>query len=358
MRVLDLSPLTPGESGHPSPGLALLKNKNWIYGDEALAQSRLEPQSLCSDLWDRLSLDPLMGNTRRALLAVDQIRGMIRERNGVWMALAPDCWAKPALQVFLGVAKETGLDVRLMMQRAAAVAALSAHSENCRVMEWSWNGLQEVILELKSDGWHVTDTRPLPEGGVFDMYRRDAQVASDIIVARTRVDPMETGASDQRLFNSWWKWRMEGEPWVYESEAGELTLSEDPERYLVYHRDWRKRNSLMDGPEVRLPAALKSMFNWQLAQTEPSNLGQIADRFEQPRERGTRWKSAVPADAHQEPRFKPGSSDHRTGREQATHVLVDSVARPCSPTETIRVGQWINLETGGRGMGIKVEVGE
>jgi hypothetical protein len=49
----------------------MLQDEKWTHGNEALAACRLDPQSVCADVWVKLSLDPIVGADHRAMIAVE-----------------------------------------------------------------------------------------------------------------------------------------------------------------------------------------------------------------------------------------------------------------------------------------------
>jgi hypothetical protein len=318
MRLLDLSPLRIGEGSSAQPGLSMLQNEKWTHGNEALAACRLDPQSVCADVWVKLSLDPIVGADHRAMLAVQQLTQRISNRSGVWTALTPDAWAKPALQVFLGVARECGLDVRLLLSRAAAVAALSAVGDSCSVLEWAWHSLRAVHVVRDNDGWRFADTRLLVEGGVFDFYRRESRLAAEITLGKTRRDPLDTAANDQALFDGWWNWRTRGTPWI----CGDLDLSAEAPRFRALHEDWLQKLALNDTPETILPAPLRNLLGFSEAQTEPAHLMGLLSRLEEPAQPGARWKASIPAQAG--PALPPPVP------LTVTHVVVNGLASRCT----------------------------
>ncbi len=327
MRLIDLNPLRVGEAASAQPGLSVLREEDgdWVHGHEALACCRLDPQATCPDVWIKLNRDPVLNAENRAWLAVRQLRDRIPSPEGVWAALTPDTWAKPALQVFLGVAKECGLDVRVLMSRAAAVASLVAEGTSCILLEWAWESLRAVTVIKDAEGWRFEDTRLLPEGGIFDFYRRDARVASEIALARTRIDPLDSGVRDQALFDAWWAWRMRGLPFRLELGGTELDFTGELARFQTPHREWLARNQLEDTRGLVVPAGLHRVLGLKNALHEPETLAPLLDRLEEPTQPGARWKAVIPATT-----AKPVLSGKHM---PVTHWVVDGIASPCPPGE-------------------------
>lgn len=348
MKLLDLNPLFPGPAGgEPEPGMATFFGGKWVFGARALETCRLDPQSTCPLLWEELNLNKTRNDESRALLAVRDLRARMAETEGPWVALCPDAWSKASLQVFLGVAKECGLDVRILLSRAVAVASLAGmDGESTTVLEWSWNDLRRVRVGRSEDGLTFEDAERVSGGGVFDLYRRDAALASEFCLREFRVDPLDTGPLDQRLFNGWWNWRTRGTPWIFTHDRRELRLSDQRERFDQAQREWFGQSGLKDSPDLVVPVPLRNPLGLEQARAEPDGLRRVLSRFEEPLPKGSRWKGSLPA-------VLP-SSESETVEKPVTHMVVDGIAERVSGPVSAKPGERLTLDNGREALAVHV----
>jgi len=178
----------------------------------------------------------------------------------------------------------------------------------------------------------------------LEMYRRDARRAAEMSLEKMRLDPLDTGALDQRLFNGWWGWRMRGEPWVFRHDEMELRLSDRREEFDGAQRSWFEEQGGVDEGDMVAPEPLRRMLGLTRAKPEPARLDAVCDRLGRPDKPGARWKATVPAGP-------PPARD----RPAVTHLVVDGIARAYAGVPAgAEVGSRVRLEDGVEALAVHV----
>jgi len=279
MRLFEASPLRVGEVGGTSaPGLLWWDKHKWRMGEEAFHGARLEPQSLRTEPWEQPSLHPLPGTGRDirhgADLCVAQLRALRLPADQAWGTLVPFSWEQEHIRTFLGVAKELGWNNRWVMPRALAVAVLAEpDADEMNVLEWAWTHLTLNELACADGQWRIVKRSRYVEGGLFKLFRREADAANDRHMREFRIDLLNRAADEQKLFESWWKWHHLGEPWV----GGSLVFGEEPRRFSDLHAGPLAALRKYDLPNTRLPSALRHILGWEQAQSDQVDFRAILD---------------------------------------------------------------------------------
>ncbi|MEX2608040.1 MAG: hypothetical protein WD708_11910 [Kiritimatiellia bacterium] len=299
MRLLDLNPLNLGEAGKGTqPGLSSYVNRTWLHGQAAFDHSREDPQSTRFDSWEDLNLDPvsLPGTPRHlADLAAEQLRTLCPDlRRDSWAVCAPGHWDKTQLRLFLGVAGECGMDVRILFPRALALTAeLPVDADAWTVWEWQWGRLNLLKLQRDADGWQVAETRRIPDGGVLEFFRREARLISTLSLERHRVDPLYTGTSEQQVFGGWWNHHFHGTAWQFHAGGVQMDFSTEREILRDVHHDWLRQHHFSDSEHLTIPAALKHSLGWERCRSESGDLSGVLKALPEPTAPGARLKTSV-----------------------------------------------------------------
>lgn len=345
MRFLDLNPLSLGECGaKKQPGLSMFREGKWVHGEEALAHCRVDPQSVRFDVWDQLSLTPqgLPGGMRHlADLALGQLREICREPGrGEWVVFTPVMWQKEQLQIFLGTAAACGMDVRVLLPRVLAVNHnLTDTPDRWTAWEWHWQQLLRVELWRDVQGWQVREAVGVPEGGVVDLFRKEARAVAKYALEQHRIDPLHSGQTEQQLFAGWWQ-RLDGAAqWGF--RAGELRLD-----VLGMPLSAPTLKGTADEPSASAPARLKRVLGWQQTQTEREDVEAVASRLGDLDQPGARRRHWLPVTA----------AAHRTALP-VTHVVVDGIARKREVPEGVLPGDRVTLPDGNEGLAVHVAEG-
>lgn len=303
MKLLDLHPC--------APPLAVWDGRTWQHGPAAIAACRVDPQSVCSDLLEQLSLIPLPGRRGPVRHRADLLADLLRSApKAPTIAAVPAHWEKETLQLFLGAAQAAELPVRWLLPRCLLLAAAlppAANTDTLTLFEWSWNRLTQITLaHTPEKGWHLQRHQSIPDAGIFACFRRDAWRAQDHCLDLHRVDPLHSGHTEQALFQSWWTSLQHGEDWCISLPGGNQTrLPRAPLAAL-------HPTPVPDGPDRLLPLPLRHLWQWTRAQTEPATLP-IPDLPDHDAP-GARWRSSFAASA--------------PPAEPATHALIGHTAHP------------------------------
>ncbi|MGA0334595.1 MAG: hypothetical protein ACO3NW_11680, partial [Kiritimatiellia bacterium] len=171
-------------------------------------------------------------------LALAQIQTVCRDlAHGQWTVFTPVHWSKSQLQVFLGVANACGMDVRVLMPRIlGANRYLGTDFSQWEAWEWQWNQLFRVDLCRDTKGWQLKKIHPVPEGGVLDFFRRESRAAAKGALEEHRLDPLHSGNTEQKLFQSWWQWHQGKSDWIYETEGIRLNFSDTTLHFRELHK--------------------------------------------------------------------------------------------------------------------------
>ncbi len=227
MRFLDLNMLELGEvGGQTQPGLSAFQNGKWVHGQKAFSICRQDPQSVRFNVWENLNLDPLGlpgGMRHLADLAVGQLQTVCKDLSrDMWTVYTPVHWDKAQLQDFLGVAQACKMDVRALLPRVLAANGDPASRE----IEWQWSRRLYADLDVAAEGLHIQSFGIDPEGGVLDLFRKHARAVAQWALETHRLDPLYSGASEQKLFEGWWTWQQGRGGWRFQSAELDLDFSE------------------------------------------------------------------------------------------------------------------------------------
>lgn len=348
MKLLDLSPLSVGPAAGPGlPGISSWLGGEWVHGTGSLQNCRLDPQSTVLDVWENLSLDPLVtgrGMRHRADLAVAQLNTLSLDTGCEWGVAVPMTWSRPVVQLFLGVARECGLTVAGLFPRALAVAALSCPAEEeVQVLEWGWKHLMAGKVCLKKGERRLSDVLTLPEGGVIPAFRREAGVAAREMLEKHRVDPLYSGATEQELFASWWGWHSGASPdWVSTTGSLRVVHSEERERFHSLHHLLLEAQGIATTPTVMAPSPLCHLAGVDRWMVEVSDLSPAVSLLDLEEGKGPRWREVLKG------------SGAEGSEVRVTHVVINGVAEKAPEGLQAAPGEQLTLPDGREAMAIVV----
>jgi hypothetical protein len=349
MKLLDLSPLSVGPAGGPAlPGISSLIGGEWVHGSGSLQNCRVDPQSTVLDVWENLSLDPLVtgrGMRHRADLAVAQLNTLSLDTGCEWCVAVPMTWSRPVVQLFLGVARECGLTIGGLFPRALAAAALTCPGEEeVRVLEWGWKHLMCGTVRLKEGEWRLSDVVTLPEGGVIPSFRRESGVAAREMLEQHRVDPLYSGTTEQELFDSWWDWHT-GASSDWGSTTGSLRVvhSEEQKRFYPLHHALLEAQGIANTPAVVGPPPLCHLVGFDRWTAEVSDLSGACSLLNLEEGKGPRWRDGLQ---------ESGAEDGNVPR--VTHVVIDGMAEKAPEGLQAAPGEKVKLPDGREAIAIVV----
>lgn len=342
MRFLDLNPLALGEiGGERQAGLSIYRDGKWVHGKEAFAHCREEPQSVRFNVWENISVDAaaLPGGMRHlADLAMAQLQVICKDlTKGNWTVFTPVQWQKEQLQVFLGIAAACKMDVRMLLPRVlAANHQLSDDLERWTAWEWQWQHLFRIELSRDAQGWTVKELHAVPDGGVMDLFRRDARAVAKVALESHRIDPLHSGKTEQQLFEGWWAHQRSADVWVFNAGDVRLDFQEEAFPSLIL-------SGAEDSAQASASAPLKRCLRWTQAQTERDDLHAVAPRLGDLEKPGARRRNSLPA-----------ALVHPKVSLPVTHVVIEGIAKKMGVPPGTRPGQMLRLDEGIEGMAVHV----
>ncbi len=219
-----------------SPGYAMLDDKEIVVGDDALSQSRLQPNRIQNRFWDQLSMEELpkpMGLARNyADLAYAHLRSistrLLSQSDNRIVFAVPGTYHRQQLALLLGMAKECGLDVVGLVDTAVAASPHAVPGHSLYFLDIF---LHRTILTELQQGVRLKRSRVdvLGNIGITTLYDRWANRIADLFVTETRFDPMHVAQTEQVLYDHLPGWLRELE----NTGAAELELPTGRKSYHV-----------------------------------------------------------------------------------------------------------------------------
>ncbi len=219
-----------------SPGYAMLDDNEIVVGDDALSQSRLQPNRIQNRFWDQLSMEELpkpMGRARNyADLAFAHLRSistrLLSQGESRVVFAVPGTYDRKQLALLLGMAKECHLDVVGLVDTAVAASPHAVPGHSLYFLDIF---LHRTILTELQQGIRLKRTRVdvLGNIGLTTLNDRWANRIADLFVAETRFDPMHVAQTEQVLYDHLPGWLRELE----NTGAAELELPTGRKSYQV-----------------------------------------------------------------------------------------------------------------------------
>jgi hypothetical protein len=191
-----------------SPGYALLKDGNYLFGATARAAARLRPREVNTRYWWRLSteaLQPSLGPARHTgdlvhahLLELHEQAGKPAE---VLLAV-PGSMQRDQLALLLGIVQQCPFDAVGLVNRSVALGSLFTPRERIFHLEIQLH--QALVSELSPRGstLELHRTTPLPGCGLLKLQERLAEIVATEFVRQTRFDPRHKAATEQQLYDA------------------------------------------------------------------------------------------------------------------------------------------------------------
>jgi hypothetical protein len=218
------------------PGYALADKRGVVTGVAAYRQARLKPRYVSNTFWSKLSLESgtagVEGVQSAAELAFAQIASLwklCKDRGASEIVLVvPGHYSPEQLGLLLGLAQESGMPVRAMVD--AAVAA-STKEYPGRQLVYVDAGLHRVMVTPLKQGSDVA-ARPehaIEATGLASLTEILARRLAEIFVLATRFDPFRQAESEQLLYDRLPEWlRL-----LHENGVADLALSFGGAEYVA-----------------------------------------------------------------------------------------------------------------------------
>ena len=240
------------------PGFVLLEGAELLTGLEAQRRARLRPLYTQNRYWRELGVEPLarpLGNAQTAAdLAFVQLERLLtphREAAGLLLAVPPG-YTREQLGLLLGVASETGLEVRGLVDAALAACALTPVP--ARVLHLDLELHRATLAVLEHPGGEQAPLRRArfeiqPGHGWLGLTQRWIELIAETFVRKTRFDPLHQAATEQRLAD-------EIPSWLVQLDT-ETALAVELEFGDTIHRVEIDRNDFIAAAERHYAALVK-----------------------------------------------------------------------------------------------------
>ncbi|HSN72454.1 MAG TPA: FHA domain-containing protein [Steroidobacteraceae bacterium] len=224
------------------PGFALLEGAEIRTGPEAQRGARLRPLFAQNRYWRELGVEPLarpLGAARTpADLAFAQLERLLaphRDAQGLLLAV-PAGYTREQLGLLLGIANETGIEVRGLVDAALAACTLAPVPQ--RVLHLDLELHRATLAVLEHGGGDEAPLRRArfeiqPGHGWLGLAQTWIELIAETFVRKTRFDPLHEAATEQRLADELPRWLdelEESETLAVELEFGATTHRIEIER--------------------------------------------------------------------------------------------------------------------------------
>jgi hypothetical protein len=200
----DLTLYKDGRPIYRAPGIAVITDREILFGEPALRLARVFPRQANQQYFSRMSGDPLEHAAPRARSHADlvylhllELAGSIEEP--IVLAV-PGVLSAEQLGVLLGILQETGITVAGFVD--SAVAAASAEALHADV--WHLDVLlQRAVLTALTVDAQVSRRaiEEVAECGLARLVDGWVNVIADRFIRDTRFDPLHSAATEQQLYN-------------------------------------------------------------------------------------------------------------------------------------------------------------
>jgi hypothetical protein len=224
--------------GGPGPGFALLQNGRVLVGEEAARLHRTAPLYAQNRFWRELSVEPLTWSARgiatHADLAHAQLAGIVATAtpgaDAILVMAVPPGYSREQLGLLVGIANETGVPLRGLVDLGLAACAAGAPVPHVVHLDVQLHQAAITVLEYRPESGQLRRSRYelLPAAGAIAFHQALAASIASEFVRQTRFDPLHEAATEQRLHDllPGWIERLEAEA---EIEA-EMTFGTDAHR--------------------------------------------------------------------------------------------------------------------------------
>ena len=212
-----LSCYTPqGQCIYQQAAAALAQNDQLIFGDAALAQSRVQPQTFNVQYLSRLSAEALPRPMGPAQNQADLIYYHLRSMQNEY-ALSDVVVAAPAqhsdeqLGLLLGIADEAGLSIQGFVDSALG-HALHTQIDTHHVFDIGLNHTSLNELHVEQGQLRIGGNSVFEGNGVLGIVDAWLHVIASAFLQSSRFDPLHSAATEQQAFDQALSWITQGLP--------------------------------------------------------------------------------------------------------------------------------------------------
>ena len=248
-----------GNRLYSEPAVALIQNKNILFGDAALRRARIHPQQANQQYLARLNADPLPHPTNLAANHADLVYLHLKELTAMadeLLLAVPGIMSSDQLGVLLGIAQEAGVNVCGFVDTAVASAGTCALAPVTHHVELHLHRACVSTLKVNEQIQRVS-AEEIPESGFANLLDAWVNVIADRFVRDTRFDPLHAAESEQQLYDQVYEWVLGPGSSMQPTPAAEIAIDIDHQNY-VRHVDV-PRTVLEDKATQRLQRLLDTL---------------------------------------------------------------------------------------------------
>lgn len=192
---------------HSSPAYALIEGDKLLFGQQAKAQARIQPQNIHNKFWHRLdtrALDNPFGQMRHcADIAHEHLLHLSRETeiSGDVVIAVPAHYSQEQLSLLLGIVEQSPFRVIGLVDGSLARALPQLESTRTSYLDIQLYDISIAHLELIDDLWQSKQTIKLPDCGWLVLQEKLYQSIADTFVTQTRFDPRGNSSAEQALYD-------------------------------------------------------------------------------------------------------------------------------------------------------------
>jgi hypothetical protein len=223
------------------PGYAVVERDRIVTGTEAVAKARLKPRQASNRYWNALSIEPGSAGSEIANSAAEVAFAQL---DGLWkrygegatdaILVVPGHFRGEQLGLVLGLAQEAGIQVRALVDTAAAASVRPYPNHQLLYVDASLYRLAATLVEQSATDASVRAEESLITTGLASLMEAFARRIADLFVRATRFDPSHRAETEQALYDKLPAWLEQ----LREHERIEATLKHhDEELKVVLERE-------------------------------------------------------------------------------------------------------------------------
>ena len=212
-----LSCYTPrGQCIYQQAAAAFAQADQLVFGDQALAQSRIQPQTFNVQYLSRLSTETLPRKIGPAQNYADLIYYHLRSiqsehtLNDLVIA-APAYYSDEQLGLLLGIADEAGLNIQGFVDSALGYA-IQTRTDTQHIFDIGLNQSNLSELRVKQGQIHVGSYNVFEGNGILGIVDAWLHVIASAFLQTSRFDPLHSAATEQQVFDQALGWITQGLP--------------------------------------------------------------------------------------------------------------------------------------------------
>ena len=192
-----------------APAIAIVQDKDLLFGESALRQYRLYPRQANQQYFSKLNAEPLSQPTKQAANQADLVYLHLKELKQLCsddlLLAVPGNLSGDQLGVLLGICQEAGFVISGFVDSAVAAMAVNPAPANLIHLDIH---LQHVVLtELTvADEVRRQKAEEVRDCGITNLVDGWANLITDRFVAETRFDPLHSAETEQQLYNQVFDW--------------------------------------------------------------------------------------------------------------------------------------------------------